>query len=84
MPVRTTLVVFLLPSPELRKWYGHKPERWEEFAGRYRAELKMPIRAAQLDRLRKLAESGTVTLLYAARDENRNNAIVICALLRDG
>jgi uncharacterized protein YeaO (DUF488 family) len=72
----------IAPSPELRKWYGHKPERWEEFAKRYRTELKNPIRAAQLERLRELSESGTVTLLYAARDENRNNAVVIRDLLR--
>ena len=44
----------------------------------------MPIRAAQLDRLRNLAESGPVTLLYAARDERRNNAVVIYDLLREG
>ena len=74
----------IAPSPELRKWYGHKPERWEEFAKRYRAELKMPVRAAQLDRLRNFSESGTVTLLYAARDEIRNNAVVLHDLLRKG
>ena len=74
----------IAPSPELRKWYGHQPELWEEFAKRYRAELKMPVRAAQLDRLRDLSESGTVTLLYAARDEIRNNAVVLHELLRQG
>lgn len=74
----------IAPSPSLRKWYGHKPERWQEFVGRYRDELKTPDRAAQIDRLRALADSGDVTLLYGARDTSRNNAVVIRDLLCEG
>lgn len=63
------------PSPELRRWFGHRPERWEEFQRRYRAELD-----ADPDAWRPLAEAarrGTVTLLYSARDRDRNSAVLL-------
>lgn len=63
------------PSPELRKWYGHDPEKWPEFQKRYRAELK--ANKEEVDRLRALCEKGTVTFVYAARDEERNSAAVL-------
>lgn len=67
------------PSTALRKWFGHKPERWLEFRRRYRAELKHnPAVAA----LRKLVRGKTVTLLYGARDEAHNQAVVLAAFLR--
>lgn len=72
----------LAPSDELRKWFDHDPARFEEFRRRYRAEL-----AARSERLRELgrhATSGPLTILYAARDEQHNNAVVLCELLRDG
>lgn len=65
------------PSTELRKWYGHRVERWEEFRRRYRAELD-----ASPDAWRPLLDAaarGTVTLLYSARDPEHNSAV----LLRD-
>jgi uncharacterized protein YeaO (DUF488 family) len=65
----------LAPSAELRKWFGHDPERWEEFRRRYRAELAG--KGEQLDELRKLARAQAVTLLYAAHDEAHNNAVVL-------
>ena len=71
----------IAPSDGLRKWFGHAPDRWEEFARRYRAELAAPGAAASLDRLRRYASAGTVTLLYAARDQSRNNAVVIAEVL---
>jgi uncharacterized protein YeaO (DUF488 family) len=63
------------PSAELRRWFGHRVERWEEFRRRYRAELKANPRtwAPILD----LARGGTVTLLYSARDEEHNGALVL-------
>ena len=67
------------PSTELRKWFGHKPERWPEFRARYRAELK---HNPALDALRKLVRGKTVTLLYGARDEAHNQAVVLAAFLR--
>ncbi|HEY3916150.1 MAG TPA: DUF488 family protein [Stellaceae bacterium] len=65
----------LAPSTELRRWFGHDPERWSEFRRRYHAELG--DKAAQLDELRGLARKGTVTLVFAAREEERNDAVVL-------
>jgi len=65
----------LAPSTELRKWFGHDPARWPEFRRRYRAELK--DRADLMKELRTLAAKGTVTLVYAARDQVHNEAVVL-------
>ncbi|QFG22625.1 DUF488 domain-containing protein [Actinomadura sp. WMMB 499] len=70
------------PSTELRKWYGHDPDRFAEFERRYRDELAEPERAAALDRLRDLAATGTVTLLTATRDAARSQAAVLADRLR--
>jgi uncharacterized protein YeaO (DUF488 family) len=69
----------LSPSTELRKWFGHDPARWEEFRSRFAAELRQ--HPEQLDRLRDLARHGTVTLVYGARDEVHNDAVVLRDLL---
>lgn len=69
------------PSNELRKWYGHVPERWPEFETRYREELKQPERAAALDRLRALAAGGPLVLLTATRDFERSEAAVLKKVL---
>lgn len=65
------------PSPRLRKWFGHKPERFAEFARRYRAELK---HNPALDELR--AQKGKVTLVYGARDPAINHAVVLAKVLK--
>lgn len=65
----------LAPSTELRKWFGHDPARWEEFRRRYRAELAG--KAALMDTLRALAREQPVTLIFAARDEGHNEAVVL-------
>ena len=68
------------PSTELRKWFGHRVERWEEFRRRYRNEL-----AANPDAWRPIVEasgSGTVTLLYSARDSRHNGALVLREYIR--
>ena len=71
----------LAPSDELRKWFDHVPARFGRFRTRYRDELiSQPER---LDGLRRQAASGRVTLLYAARDREHNNAVVLTELLRD-
>ena len=62
------------PSTELRKWFGHDPEKWSEFKEKYRAELKDN---AALAELYKLSSKGKVTLVYAAKDENHNNAAAL-------
>lgn len=67
------------PSAELRHWFDHDPERWDAFQRRYEHELKDN---AALDELRTLTKRGRVTLLFAARDERYNNAVVLERLLR--
>ncbi|NYI06681.1 DUF488 domain-containing protein [Allostreptomyces psammosilenae] len=71
------------PSPELRRWYGHAPERFAEFAERYRAELADEEHATALAELRRAAASGDgVTLLTATRDLAHSSAAVLRDVLR--
>lgn len=67
------------PSTELRKWFGHDPAKWKEFQARYRKELVE--RKAALDLLAQKSKDHTVTLLYGARDEEHNEAIVLKSIL---
>jgi uncharacterized protein YeaO (DUF488 family) len=67
----------IAPSTELRKWYHHDPERWEEFRERYLEELSSPVAKAELRRLAEAATAGPVTLVYAARDEEHTHALVL-------
>jgi uncharacterized protein YeaO (DUF488 family) len=69
----------LAPSTELRKWFGHEPARWAEFRRGYAAELK--DRGEALSRLRALATKGRITLVYAARDEEHNDAVALRDIL---
>jgi uncharacterized protein YeaO (DUF488 family) len=69
------------PSHELRTWYGHQPDRFEEFARRYRLELTDPGRAQALAHLRDLARDRPVTLLTATRDPAISEAAVLAPLL---
>ncbi|HSN14422.1 MAG TPA: DUF488 domain-containing protein [Anaeromyxobacteraceae bacterium] len=65
------------PSPGLREWFGHRPERFREFTERYRRELaKSPAREA-LAEITLRAAHGVVTLVYGARDEQHNNAVFL-------
>lgn len=70
------------PSTELRKWYAHDPDRYDEFAERYRSELEEPERAEALDRLRALAKKGSLTLLTATKRSDISEAAVLADLLR--
>jgi uncharacterized protein YeaO (DUF488 family) len=70
------------PSTELRRWYGHDPERWQEFRRRYREELR--ARRPLIESLRRLATGKRVTLLYASRDPMRNNAQVLKHVVEAG
>lgn len=72
------------PSTELRKWYGHDPDRFEEFARRYRAELAEPERAAEVARLRELARDRTLTLLTATKQPELSQAAVLAEQLSTG
>ncbi|WP_030995262.1 DUF488 domain-containing protein [Streptomyces sp. NRRL F-5630] len=65
------------PSAGLRKWYGHDPARFEEFADRYRAELADPAHEEALARLRTLAKKGPLTLLTATKDRDHAHTRVL-------
>ena len=70
------------PSTELRRWYGHQPDRFEEFARRYERELDQPDRSATVSRLRELARRQQVTLLTATKDVAISGALVLAEVLR--
>lgn len=72
----------LAPSDELRKWFNHDPERFDEFRVRYRDELAG--HADRVEDLRRHARKEPVTIVYAARDQEHNNAVVLAELVRDG
>lgn len=69
------------PSTELRQWFGHDPEKWPEFKKRYRAELRSNT---ALIELRALSRKGNITLVYAARDQSHNEAVVLKQILDRG
>jgi uncharacterized protein YeaO (DUF488 family) len=71
------------PSDELRRWYGHEPERFEEFSARYRAELEEGERAEALARLATEAAGGTVTLLTATKEPDLSQAAVLKGAIED-
>ena len=68
------------PSPELRRWFGHDPARWDEFRRRYWQELEQNADAVRL--LKSKARKGAVTLVYAARDEDHNGALALQQFLK--
>jgi uncharacterized protein YeaO (DUF488 family) len=67
------------PSTELRKWFAHDPAKWAEFRLRYRQELKR--NKEQVSLLRREAAKGTVTLVYGAKDQEHNEAVILQRLL---
>ncbi len=70
------------PGNELRKWFSHDPEKWDEFRRRYRLELdRQPEVLTRLRELQK--EHGTLTLLYASREERYNNAVALLEFLTE-
>ncbi len=69
----------LAPSDELRKWFDHVPERFKEFRSRYRGELK--DQRERVEDLRRRARKVPVTIVYAARDREHNNAVVLAELV---
>jgi uncharacterized protein YeaO (DUF488 family) len=70
------------PSDDLRRWYGHEPDKFAEFTRRYEAELEEPDRAEALSHLREEARSGPVTLLTATKDLASSEAAVLVEQLR--
>ena len=71
----------LAPTAELRTWFGHDPGRFAEFRRRYLAELA--AHDDEVAELRRRGREGTLTLVYAARDSEHNDAVVLAELLRD-
>jgi uncharacterized protein YeaO (DUF488 family) len=72
----------LAPTAELRRWFGHDPSRFEEFRSRYLEELRR--QRPRIAKLRRRARSGTLTLVYSARDTEHNDAVVLADVLRRG
>jgi len=71
----TAWIKDVAPSVELRKWFDHDPQRWEDFRRRYAAELD--ANQSAIAELRGLLQAGPTTLVYAAHDASRNNAVVL-------
>lgn len=69
----------IAPSTELRKWFGHKPELYPEFKIRYKEELKSYT--AILERIKSISKKKPTTLLYSAKDETHNQAVVLLEVL---
>lgn len=69
----------LAPSSDLRRWFGHDPARWPEFQRRYSEEVRR--HPETFERLRDLACKQRITLVYAAKDEEHNDAVVLRSLL---
>jgi uncharacterized protein YeaO (DUF488 family) len=65
----------IAPSTELRQWFGHEPKKWRGFRGRYETELRH--NGDLVEMLKTKAKEGTITLLYGARDEKHNEALVL-------
>ncbi len=72
----------LAPSNDLRKWFGHDPERWEKFKERYRAELEEAGKMEEVREISDTAEQGNVTLIFGAKDTEYNNARALEAFIR--
>ncbi len=69
----------IAPSDELRKWFGHDEEKWQEFKRRYKSELE--TKTDLIQKLKSASKKGTVTLLFSAKDEENNNAAVLKEVL---
>ncbi len=69
------------PSTELRKWFGHDPEKWEEFKKRYLEELSSPEKTRLLEDIAQRARKGTVTLIYSAKDTEHSDVKVLEELI---
>ena len=65
----------IAPSTELRRWYGHDPNKWTEFTDRYTAELD--ANSDQVEAISEIVRAGTVTFLYSSKEEKLNNAVAL-------
>lgn len=71
----------ITPSTELRKWYAHDPEHWDEFQQRYRAELQQQV--ALLQQISEIAKQEKISLITAAKSEKYNHVIVLKKVLEE-
>lgn len=71
------------PSTELRKWFGHDPQKWAELRRRYRQELDSGEQRQAFEELQALARQGPLTLVYGARDQTHNHAVLLKELLEE-
>ena len=73
----------IAPSTELRKWFNHDPKRWLEFCRRYKAELKTPeLKKAIADTVHAAQKYSAITLIYAAKDTEHNEAVVLRTIFK--
>jgi len=70
----------LAPSTQLRRWFAHDPNKWPEFQRRYKQELR--VHSDLIGRIASWARRGRVTLVFGARDEQHNDAVVLAAIIR--
>ena len=73
----------LAPSTELRQWFGHDTDKWEEFRKRYKKELASPEGTRLLEDIARRARSGPITLVYGAKDTEHNNAKVLEEIINE-
>jgi uncharacterized protein YeaO (DUF488 family) len=73
----------LAPTDELRQWFGHDPQHWTVFQQRYRSELAATDKLEQIQQLLANAAGRSITLVYGAKDERHNQAIVLCEVLSE-
>ena len=71
----------LAPSTDLREWFGHEPEKWEEFKKRYHRELAAPEKTRLLEDIAQHAKHNNITLVYGAKDTGHNDAVVLEELI---
>lgn len=74
----------LAPSTELRRWFNHEVEKWPEFRKRYQAELHMPPQQAHIQEIIKAAKGRRITLIYGAKDQEHNQAVVLAKEIQGG
>ena len=72
----------IAPTTDLRKWFSHDPAKWPEFRKRYITELKN--KSELFERLRSEAKKGTITLLFAAKDAEHPNAVILKEVIEKG
>lgn len=70
------------PSTELRKWFAHEADRWSQFSDRYRQELQAPEQKQRIQGLVKSAKGQRITLLYSAKDQEHNQAVVLAGEIK--